>query len=93
MAKKIYVGNLSYKTSEEDLQDLFNQYGTVNSATIIIDRDSNRSKGFGFVELEEEEGAQKAIEELDGKEFLGRNLRVNEAISRPRNNDRGGYRR
>jgi len=93
MAKKIYVGNLSYKTSEEDLQDLFNQYGTVNSATIIIDRDSNRSKGFGFVELEEEEGAQKAIEELDGKDFLGRNLRVNEAISRPRNNDRGGYRR
>jgi len=93
MAKKIYVGNLSYKTSEEDLQDLFNQYGTVNSATIIIDRDSNRSKGFGFVELEEEEAAQKAIEELDGKEFLGRNLRVNEAISRPRNNDRGGYRR
>jgi len=91
MAKKIYVGNLSYKATEEDLQNLFGQYGTVNSATIIFDRETNRSKGFGFVELEEEDGANKAIEELDGKEYEERNLRVNEAISRPRNN--GGFRR
>jgi RNA recognition motif-containing protein len=93
MAKKLYVGNLSYNTTEDGLRDLFAQFGTVNSANIIIDRDTRRSKGFGFVELEEDDAADAAISELDGKELDRRNLRVNEAISKPRNNDRGGYRR
>ncbi|MCK9191930.1 MAG: RNA-binding protein [Sphaerochaetaceae bacterium] len=93
MAKKLYVGNLSYNTTEEGLRDLFAQFGTVNSANIIIDRDTRRSKGFGFVELEEDDAADAAISQLDGKEYERRNLRVNEAISKPRNNDRGGYRR
>jgi len=93
MAKKLYVGNLSYNTTEEGLRDLFAQFGTVNSANIIIDRDTRRSKGFGFVELEEDDAADAAISQLDGKEYDRRNLRVNEAISKPRNNDRGGYRR
>ena len=93
MAKKLYVGNLSYNTTEDGLRDLFAQFGTVNSANIIIDRDTRRSKGFGFVELEEDDAADAAISELDGKELDRRNLRVNEAISKPRNNNRGGYRR
>jgi RNA recognition motif-containing protein len=93
MAKKLYVGNLSYNTTEEGLADLFGQFGTVNSANIIMDRETRRSKGFGFVELEEDDAADAAISELDGKEMDRRNLRVNEAISKPRNNDRGGYRR
>ncbi len=93
MAKKLYVGNLSYNTTEDGLRDLFAQFGTVNSANIIIDRETRRSKGFGFVELEEDDAAEAAISQLDGQEFERRNLRVNEAISKPRNNDRGGYRR
>ncbi|HZJ87965.1 MAG TPA: RNA-binding protein [Sphaerochaeta sp.] len=84
MAKKIYVGNMSYNTTEEELRELFAQYGTVLSANIIIDRDTRRPKGFGFVEMEEESAADAAISELDGTEFGGRNLRVNEAIARPR---------
>lgn len=78
----IYVGNLSYQMTEEELKDTFSAYGEVTSVKIIVDRDSNRSKGFGFVEMESSESATKAIEELDGKEVAGRNLRVNEA--RPR---------
>ncbi|MGE4453700.1 MAG: RNA recognition motif domain-containing protein [Sphaerochaeta sp.] len=84
MAKKIYVGNMSYRTTEEELRDLFAQYGTVLSANIIIDRETRRPKGFAFVEMEEEASADAAISELDGKEFGGRNLRVNEAIAKPR---------
>jgi len=91
MSKKIYVGNLSYNTSEDDLRELFGKYGTVESASIIIDRETRRSKGFGFVEMTEEAAADQAISELDGKEEGGRNLRVNEAISKPSN--RGDYRR
>ncbi len=93
MSKKLYVGNLNYNTTENDLIELFGQFGTVNSASIIFDRDTNRSKGFAFVELDNEEAADAAIEQLNGQEFLNRNLRVNEAISKPRNNNRGGYRR
>lgn len=84
MAKKIYVGNMSYQTSEEQLWNLFAQYGTVLSANIIMDRDTRRPKGFGFVEMEEDSAAEAAISQLDGKEFDGRNLRVNEAIAKPR---------
>jgi RNA recognition motif-containing protein len=85
MAKKIYVGNMSYNTTEDDLRDIFTQYGNVLSATIIMDRETRRPKGFGFVEMEEDSAADAAISQLDGKEIDGRNLRVNEAIAKPRN--------
>ena len=84
MAKKIYVGNMSYNTSEEELRDLFAQFGTVLSANIIIDRETHRPKGFGFVEMEDDDAADAAISPLDGKELAGRNLRVNEAIAKSR---------
>jgi len=84
MAKRIYVGNMSYATTEEELRELFAQYGTVLSANIIIDRETHRPKGFGFVEMDEDSAAEAAISQLDGKEFGGRNLRVNEAIAKPR---------
>jgi RNA recognition motif-containing protein len=90
MAKNIYVGNLSYDTREQDLESLFGQYGTVASAKIISDRDTNRSKGFGFVEMEDASAADAAISELDGREYQGRNIKVNEAKEReerPRRND------
>lgn len=79
MAKKLYVGGLSYSTTEESLKDLFSQAGTVETATIITDKMSGRSKGFGFVEMSTDEEAQKAIEMLNGKELDGRTLTVNEA--------------
>lgn len=82
METKLYVGNLSYNTSEADLQTMFEQAGTVKSAQIIKDRDSGRSKGFGFVEMGSQEEAEKAISMLNGKEVEGRALTVN--IARPR---------
>ncbi len=91
MSKKIYVGNLSYNTGEDQLTELFAQYGTVLSAKIIVDRDTNRSKGFGFIEMEEDDAAEAAISTLNNQEVDGRNLRVNEAIERekrPRDNYR-----
>jgi RNA recognition motif-containing protein len=84
MAKKIYVGNMSYNTTEEQLWDLFAQYGTVLSANIIMDRETRRPKGFGFVEMEDDSAATAAISQLDGQDVDGRNLRVNEAIAKPR---------
>ncbi|MEO1923305.1 RNA recognition motif domain-containing protein [Caminibacter sp.] len=78
--KTIYVGNINYDASADELKTLFSEYGEVLSAKIINDRETGRSKGFGFIEMES--GAETAIEELDGKEFQGRRLRVNEA--RPR---------
>ena len=85
MSKKIYVGNMNYHTTEESLRALFAEYGTVNSANIIMDRETRRPKGFAFVEMEEDAAADKAIQELDGKEYEERNLKVSEAISKPRN--------
>lgn len=79
MAKKLYVGGLSYGTTEETLKDTFSQAGTVETATVITDKMSGRSKGFGFVEMSSEEEAAKAIELLNGKELDGRTLTVNEA--------------
>jgi len=79
MAKKLYVGGLSYNTTEATLKDTFAQAGTVETATVIIDKMTNRSKGFGFVEMSTEEEAQKAIELFDGKELDGRVVKVNEA--------------
>jgi len=82
MAKKIYVGNLSYSTTEDRLNDLFTQYGTVVSVNIIKDRYTDQSKGFGFVEMEEDDSAEAAISALNNSEFDGRELRVSEAHER-----------
>ena len=82
MAKKLYVGNLSYGTSEDGLRAAFGQYGEVQSVNIVIDRDSGRSKGFGFVEMGTQEEAEKAIAALNGTQQDGRSLTVN--ISKPR---------
>jgi len=79
MNKKLYIGGLSYDTTEDSLKDLFSEAGKVDSAAIIIDRISGRSKGFGFVEMSSEKEAEKAIEMFDGKEFEGRNIKVAEA--------------
>jgi RNA recognition motif-containing protein len=81
-AINIYVGNVPFQTSEDQLKELFEQYGQVEQAKIIVDRATGRSKGFGFVEMSERDEGMKAIEELDSKDFMGRTLRVNEA--RPR---------
>ena len=85
MAKKLYVGNMNYSTDDASLKDLFSSYGNVISAKVIIDRMTGKSKGFGFVEMENDDDAKKAIDTLNGKEFMGRNLRVNEAMEKPRN--------
>jgi RNA recognition motif-containing protein len=87
VGKKLYVGNLSYNTSSSDLEQLFSQFGTVESAQVISDRDTGRSKGFGFVEMGSESEAQSAIQGLHDQQHEGRPLTVNEA--RPRE-DRGG---
>jgi RNA recognition motif-containing protein len=91
---KLYVGNLSYNTSQNGLQDLFSQYGQVSDVALIMDRDTGRPKGFGFVEMDDD-GARKAIGELDGRELDGRNIKVNEAkpktASRTGDRGRGGW--
>jgi len=84
---KLYVGNLSFQTSSEDLQQLFAQAGTVESASVVEDRDTGRSRGFGFVEMSSEEEGESAISQFNGKEVSGRALNVNQA--KPRE-DRGG---
>jgi RNA recognition motif-containing protein len=81
----IYVGNLDFKVNENDLEGIFTEYGTVSSAKIITDKYSGRSKGFGFVTMEEEEEAKKAIEELNGASFENRTIVVNEARPRKTN--------
>lgn len=92
MGKKLYVGNLTYAVTDSDLQALFEPHGTVQSAQVIMDRDTNRSKGFGFVEMGSDQEAQKAIADMNGKEHNGRALTVNEA--RPREErSKGGDRR
>ena len=89
MSTKLYVGNLSFSTTTQDLETIFGESGTVQSANIIEDRDTGRSRGFAFVEMSSPEEAKAAITALDGKEIGGRNLKVNEA--KPRE-DRGGSR-
>jgi cold-inducible RNA-binding protein len=88
MSMKLYVGNLSFQTSSEDLQQLFGQAGTVESASVVEDRETGRSRGFGFVEMSSKEEGAAAIEQFNGKEVNGRNLTVNEA--KPRENRGGG---
>jgi RNA recognition motif-containing protein len=91
MSIKIYVGNLSFNSSERDVQGMFEPYGAVDSVKIIVDQFTNRSRGFGFVEMQNREEGLKAIQELDSKELGGRSLKINEA--RPKNDSRDGGRR
>ena len=97
MAKKLYVGNLSYNTHEEDLREAFSKIGEVLSATLIVDQASGRSKGFGFVEMASDEDAAKAITAMNGTSFMDRTITVNEAkpktdrSSSGGRGDRGGY--
>jgi RNA recognition motif-containing protein len=95
MAKKLYVGNLSYNTTEDGLRNLFSGFGNVASAKIVFDRETGNSKGFGFIEMTTDEEASAAIAGTNGQELDGRQLRVNEAMDKPRR-DRGsgggGYR-
>lgn len=88
MSMKLYVGNLSFDTSNSELQELFATVGTVESATVVEDRDTGRSRGFGFVEMSSKEEGENAIDQLNGKEINGRELKVNEA--KPRENRAGG---
>jgi cold-inducible RNA-binding protein len=87
MSTRLYIGNLSFRTTSDELRELFSQAGEVDSATVVEDRETGRSRGFGFVEMVTSEGASAAIEQFNGKEFGGRTLTVNEA--RPRQ-ERGG---
>jgi cold-inducible RNA-binding protein len=90
MAYKLYVGNLSFSTSSEELRELFAQAGNVESATVVEDRDTGRSRGFGFVEMASKEDGEKAIEQFNGTEMNGRSLTVNEARPREDRGNRGG---
>ena len=90
MSTKLYVGNLPYTAKEESLKEHFSSAGSVASVKIIIDRETGRSKGFGFVEMDSDDGAQSAVSQLDGQEFEGRSLRVSEAKPQPERESRGG---
>src|SRR5262249_41440714 len=91
VGKKLYVGNLTYQVSSSDLEQLFSEFGTVQSAQVIEDRDTGRSKGFGFVEMDSEAEAQAAIQGLNDRENNGRRLTVNEARPREPRPGGGGY--
>jgi len=92
MGKKLFVGNLNFKTTDDDLRTLFGQAGTIESATVMMDRATGRSRGFGFVEMSSDEEAEKAVKEFNGYEFQGRALNVNEARERTPGGPRaGGY--
>ena len=88
MSNKLYVGNLSFRVTSEDLQEHFGAAGAVESANVVYDRETGRSRGFGFVEMADEEAANAAIAQFNGQEYDGRNMVVNEA--RPREDSRGG---
>jgi RNA recognition motif-containing protein len=91
MAKKLYVGNLSYGVTNADLENMFSPHGTIRSAEVIIDRATGQGKGFGFVEMESDQDAQAAISALDGKEHEGRSIKVNEAKPREPRTGSGSY--
>jgi RNA recognition motif-containing protein len=91
MKKKLYVGNLSFETTEADLKELFAQKGSVETVCIVADREAGGSKGFGFVEMQD--GGDKAIAAMNGKDFNSLTLTVNEARSMPSRNFRGGFKR
>ena len=90
MSKKIYVGNLSFSTTEAELRGLFEEHGAVGSVNVIVDRDTGRSKGFAFVEMDDANSATNAMQALDGKDFGGRDLRVSEARERGSGGGGGG---
>ena len=90
MGRKIFVGNLSFDTTSQDLEALFASVGTCDSASVIMDRNTGRSRGFAFVEMSSASEAQKAIAELNGRELQGRALKVSEANERPAGDSRGG---
>ena len=90
VTKKLYVGNLPFSTTDEQLRDMFEQHGRTSSVNVIVDRETGRSRGFAFVEFETAEGAQAAREALDGKDIEGRPLRVNEAYERGSRGGGGG---
>ena len=92
MSKKMYVGNISYSTTEEKIQEVFSEYGEVTSANLIIDKLSGRSRGFAFVEMANDSEADTAISALDGAELEGRKLKVNEARSREERGSHGNRR-
>jgi RNA recognition motif-containing protein len=91
MAKKLYVGNLSYSTTDQTLNDACAPYGTVTSATVVIDKMSGRSRGFGFVEMSTDAEAQAVIDALNGKDLDGRQVVVNEARPQEKRDNRGGF--
>ena len=91
MGRKLYVGNLPYSATEQDLTDKFTACGTVESAKLINDRDTGRSKGFGFIEMSSDAEAQAAIENLDGTDYEGRPMKVNEAKPQQKRSGGGGY--
>jgi RNA recognition motif-containing protein len=93
MAKKLYVGNLSYHTTDDTLRQAFSVFGDIASCTVVIDRYTNSSKGFGFVEMGSEQAAEAAISGMNGQSLDGRQIRVSEANDKPRTDrgDRGGY--
>ena len=91
MSMKLFVGNLSFQTTSDDLENMFSQSGTVQSANVIEDRETGRSRGFGFVEMSSKEEGTAAIAEFNGKEVNGRSMNVNEARQREDRGGRGGY--
>ncbi len=91
MSKKIYVGNLSFSSTEEDLRTVFERHGTVDSVAVITDRETGRARGFAFVEMSEASAAADAIRALDGTDRDGRSIKVNEAQDKPRGGGGGGY--
>jgi cold-inducible RNA-binding protein len=93
MGKRLYVGNLPYRISEDDLANAFGQAGEVADVAIVVDKETGRSKGFGFVEMADDSGAQAAIEELNGAQIGGRTIKVAEANPRPARPNRGGMQR
>ncbi len=92
MSKKLYIGNLPFSSTEEELKELFSRHGTVESVNVITDRETGRPRGFAFVEMEEASAAQDAIQALDGSDLGGRNIKVNEAQERRGGGGGGGYR-
>ena len=90
MSKKVFVGGISWNTDDEGLRQAFERFGAISDAKVITDRDTGRSRGFGFVTFDEDASASQAISEMDGQNLDGRTIKVNEAQDRPRNNNRGG---
>lgn len=90
MSKKVFVGGISWNTDDEGLRQAFEKFGQIVDAKVITDRDTGRSRGFGFVTFEDDDGATRAIDEMDGQNLDGRTIKVNEAQARPANNRGGG---